>query len=509
VIPPQGQRWRRQALFAASLANLWMMPTWSALLPFAVGMRTHELAKPSREDYVAAVLVYLTLTGLILAGSVAIRRVPRPAIRWSASILLLGSLLIPVNLIRTLGGAFSVDVIVGSNGRLVLLAAAIVAAACLALARKQLTRAAIAFVLVLSPLAAVTLGESLWGIATVAGASGDAQRPARTAPDPPAEAGRVVVVVFDEWDYGATFLHRPADLKLPEIDRFDQNALHASAAYSPATSTLLSILALLSQKPVVAASGRADGGVDLTLDGRVVNLETVNVLFNRLHDQGVRTGLVGWAVPYCQVFGGVLDQCRQLDHGIVFRRPSALSDRMARQFKNLMPWYGKQSFVEMVRESAGLSERMAADGLLDVVWLHLPGPHLPVFYDRAARDYTMFKFDPARGYFDNLAWVDDTLGRLRAAMEQAGVWERTSVILTSDHSWTAAILPDGRRDPRVPMLVKLAGARHGHADEKPFNTMAMIDIIQQLLRDNTATYADVVRWLHGSAVSGLAPVPGS
>ena len=132
-----------------------------------------------------------------------------------------------------------------------------------------------------------------------------------------------------------------------------------------------------------------------------------------------------------------------------------------------------------------------------------------MFYDRAARDYTMFKFDPARGYFDNLAWVDDTLGRLRASLERAGLWERTTVILTSDHSWTAAILPDGSRDPRVPMVVKLAGATAGLADDKPFNTMAIIDVIQPLLRHNMATYADFGRWLHGSAVAGLARVPGS
>ena len=374
-----------------------------------------------------------------------------------------------------------------------------------ALAREAADAAAIAFVIVLSPLAAVTL-PSRYGHrdrrrqprVLIAG------QPAQTRADEANRARgggsstRTTAPLFTKPPgpmAGDRSSSKPLFTRRRPILRPRQRCCQILAPYSL-------------RNRIVAASGRADG-IDVTLDGRVVNLETVNVLFNRLHDQGVRTGLVGWAVPYCHVFGSVLDQCRQLDHGIVFRRPSSLSGRMARQFQNLMPWYGKQSFIEMVRESVDLSERMVADNLLDVVWLHLPGPHLPVFYDRAARDYTMFKFDPARGYFDNLAWVDDTLGRLRAAMEQAGVWDQTSVILTSDHSWAAAILPDGRRDPRVPMLVKLARAHHPLADEKPFNTMAMIDIIQQLLRQDTATYADVVRWLHGSDVSGLAPLPGS
>jgi hypothetical protein len=91
-------------------------------------------------------------------------------------------------------------------------------------------------------------------------------------------------------------------------------------------------------------------------------------------------------------------------------------------------------------------------------------------------------------------------------MEQSGVWDRTHVILTSDHSWSASKLADGSRDPRVPVLIKLAGRQPRVSDAKPFNTMAIADVVPQLLRAGAATPDDLGRWLHGSAASALTPL---
>jgi hypothetical protein len=499
---------RQQLLFAASLANLYMMPTWSVLLPYAVGMDTHALAKPRREDYIAAVLVYMVLAAIMLVAVRALATITKPAVRWGAALLIALGLAVPVNLLRTLGGTFSVGVIV-ANTPAVAVVLALAAGIGLIVARAHLLRAAIVLVFLLSPLAAMTLAEAVWGIATVPASVEPARKAARPAPSGSEPAARVLVVVFDEWDLGATFLNRPADVQLPEIDRFRQAALHATAAYSPAGSTLLSVSAILSGKRVTDVIGRPDGGVDLAFDDQVLAFERAGVLLERLHQEGVRSGLVGWSVPYCHTFAPVLEQCRQLDHGIVFRKASPMITRMGRQLRHVLPWSGKESFLDMVKEGVAVSEQMAADRALDFVWVHLPGPHLPVFYDRATRDYTLLKFNEVNGYFDNLTWVDDTLGRLRASMEKAGTWDQTSVILTSDHSWRLSKIADGTRDPRVPMLVKLARRHEALTHDRSFNTMAIADVVEQLLQNSSASYVDVIRWLNESAVAAVAPVPSS
>ena len=41
----------------------------------------------------------------------------------------------------------------------------------------------------------------------------------------------------------------------------------------------------------------------------------------------------------------------------------------------------------------------------------------------------------AHEYLDNLALADRILGELRQAMEQAGTWDSTTILISSDHWW--------------------------------------------------------------------------
>jgi arylsulfatase A-like enzyme len=88
------------------------------------------------------------------------------------------------------------------------------------------------------------------------------------------------------------------------------------------------------------------------------------------------------------------------------------------------------------------------------VLIHLLTPHFPHAYDRAAGTFTLGNA-PLRGYYDSLALTDLALAQLRRAMEAAGTWDSTTVLLSSDHPMKHAALLDGKSDARVPFLLKL------------------------------------------------------
>jgi arylsulfatase A-like enzyme len=140
------------------------------------------------------------------------------------------------------------------------------------------------------------------------------------------------------------------------------------------------------------------------------------------------------------------------------------------------------------------------------VFVHFPIPHAPYFYDRSTGGYTL-RNSLFSGYVDALELVDRTLAELRQTMQQAGTWDNTTVLITSDHSHReAARRIDGKMDNRVPFLVRFAGERSGLEYERPFNALAAHELILAILRREVVSAADAARWLerHPYPPGGLA-----
>ena len=98
--------------------------------------------------------------------------------------------------------------------------------------------------------------------------------------------------------------------------------------------------------------------------------------------------------------------------------------------------------------------RDAADASLNLVFLHLPVPHAPYLYDRFTYTYPK-RYLGAGSYYDNLALADVFLTSIREAMTEAGLWDQTTVLVTSDHPDRMSLSVDGKDDPRVPFLLKM------------------------------------------------------
>jgi hypothetical protein len=80
-------------------------------------------------------------------------------------------------------------------------------------------------------------------------------------------------------------------------------------------------------------------------------------------------------------------------------------------------------------------------------------------------------------------------------MEQAGLWDRTWVIVTSDHYWRDAKLYDGRQDYRIPFILKAPGKDQPVTYGNPFNTVVTQDLILAIFRKEISTVSEAAAWL--------------
>jgi hypothetical protein len=136
------------------------------------------------------------------------------------------------------------------------------------------------------------------------------------------------------------------------------------------------------------------------------------------------------------------------------------------------------------------SRELVADPSIGLVLLHLPVPHTPAIYSRSKG--ALAEEGPV-SYLDNVALADQTLGVLRQAIEQAGLWDRTALLVSSDHGWRTRMWRGGAGwtaeeeaashadTSGVPFLLRLPGQTSGLRYDNPFNTVITRQILTHIL----------------------------
>ncbi len=108
-----------------------------------------------------------------------------------------------------------------------------------------------------------------------------------------------------------------------------------------------------------------------------------------------------------------------------------------------------------------------------------------------------------------MALVDRTLGELRHAIEQAGLSDRTSLLITADHGlrpgawigrmgWTAELdkLTERKPPETVPFILKLAGQERPVRVEHTFSNVAAADLALAVLAGKVATAEQAAAWMN-------------
>jgi hypothetical protein len=147
---------------------------------------------------------------------------------------------------------------------------------------------------------------------------------------------------------------------------------------------------------------------------------------------------------------------------------------------------------------------MATRKDLELVMIHWPVPHLPGIYNRRQKEFTV---ETPSNYLDNLELADRSFGDIRTAMEKAGLWDRTTVIVTSDHPlrpgmWTEeeARLTGKRPGRFVPFLIKPAGQLKGLICDVLFDTILLHDLVLEDLKGNLSSAQELAQWIRSKSI---------
>ena len=131
---------------------------------------------------------------------------------------------------------------------------------------------------------------------------------------------------------------------------------------------------------------------------------------------------------------------------------------------------------------------------VDLIYLHIMLPHKPIIFNRQTGRMTPFNYSPW-GYYDNLALTDKCLGEIRRTLENAGLWESTTVLVTSDHPWRKAKKYTGKVDSRVPLLLKATHQQEAIVYEREFPPMRIKDLVLRILDGHLVDLNTITTWL--------------
>jgi hypothetical protein len=511
------ERWVDVA-FAASLANLATINAWALLLHASEADR-YYLPRYGRDDYAA---VLLLLVGGTVAAWLAVAGVRWIASRWLTPLATAAALLLlvnPLEYLRESLGVTRLELFQLAFGHAPLVNAAVAVALAVAAGvafrfRRSVTRAAFVAVAIVAPLALMNAAQLAYAALTADGPRSDTGRRAGGAPGGAAASDRRIVwIIFDELDYRLAFPDRPASIDLPELDRLRSEAFFATHAREASESTVRSLPSLLLGLPVAGARpkrgglsvtpGSAIAGEEGLRNGPALDFATAPGFPSEVTGRGLGLALVGLYHPYCRTFGELLRSCHwePFVPGGSLRIPEGFGDAFVSQAYKALPVLAyRGEHIASIRRTLATATELAADPSLDVAFLHLPIPHSPYVYDQRRERMTLFNFRKG-AYYEQLVLTDRAFGRLRRAMEAAGVWERTSVLVTSDHGWRFAEKHGTRRDHRVPFILKLAGRSEPHTYERAFPGWLAKNLLLAVADGEVRTAVAAARWLDDSAPS--------
>ncbi|MGH9663879.1 MAG: hypothetical protein ACRD9L_05610, partial [Bryobacteraceae bacterium] len=326
---------------------------------------------------------------------------------------------------------------------------------------------------------------------------------------------------------------RPSDVALPNFDRLRAGSLYADDASPPANFTELSIRSLLLGRVVKAAPASFRLGFrvqPLYFAGQVgrssLREETWSTepnVFDDVRNLGGRTAAAGWFHPYGRILRHSLDECYWVP---AWLQPGGEEPFEAQSFwermrfrlraqLTLMPFAGHFAALDSerlyrivkIREYDFLrtqAVRLAADRSFTLVLLHMPVPHPPGIYSR--REGRLCDECPS-SYLDNLVLADRLLGEVRRAMEQAGVWDSSCIIVSADHSWRINLLwrplphwtaeeeraYSGVESKLVPFLVKLPDQHEPLSLSRKCETVNTRRLIDAVVTKQITTPAEAER----------------
>jgi len=304
-------------------------------------------------------------------------------------------------------------------------------------------------------------------------------------PAQPATAPRLVWIIFDELAYKPVFEARDPSLDLPNFDRLRSQSTVYSNVKPIGYHTRLVVPSLLLGRIVTSSTITAKNQflVRTDDDPHWEPFDAHTSLFGMASQRGVSTSIVGWYLPYCPIFAGTATECYWSNDDTEDGAPPSINASFADDVWFPLRIVAEQlvaprvavadvahweslSHVASVKDLSQHAIAALANSQADVIYLHMPVPHPPAFWDRHSHNYGV-----GGSYLDSLDYSDRFLGQILDVLESQPRWAKTTLITQGDHSWRTGIWrttpgwsdederisQGGEWDPRPMLIIHAAG----------------------------------------------------
>jgi hypothetical protein len=328
---------------------------------------------------------------------------------------------------------------------------------------------------------------------------------------------RIVWLLFDELSFDQTFEHRFPGLLMPSFDGFKRTSVVFDNLSPTGYFTELVVPSLFLGDVVKSLKSDLDGNPSLKIAGQSGwhDFDPKATVFFDARRVGWETGVVGWYNPYCRILEGTLDFCytktdSREESGLTPDQ-TALENAVTPIENRIQAFENKPNAFEKEHEAdyrilMAASRALIRDENIRFVFIHLPVPHPPGIYDRATG-----QLRSSGTYIDNLALADRSLGELMAVVNATASGTKTTVIVSSDHSWRVPLwqpmtdwtgeeeaASQGRFDPRPVLLIHFPGQSSEGLITQSFDEIKLHDILVQMLRGGMNSPLELTSWLQGN-----------
>lgn len=320
----------------------------------------------------------------------------------------------------------------------------------------------------------------------------------------PANRPRLVWILFDELAYKYTFESRDPSLHLPNFDRLRSESTLYTDVTPIAYRTTHAVPSLMLGRNVTDVEYTSKNQYLIQIDNAHWQpFDADASLIGMATQHGLTTSIVGWYIAYCPVFAKVATECYWSNEDAQDRGPTSLNASfaqnvwfplriMAEQF--LWPsraWddvgrWNAEGHIASVQDVSQHALAAIASSQADIVYLHIPSPHPPEFWDRRTARYAV-----GGSYLDSLDYTDRLLGQMLDTLEKQPRWASTMLIVQGDHSWRTQMwrpLPGwsaederishgGEWDPRPALLIHAPSQQEPGTVNAPTSIMHVHDAV--------------------------------
>lgn len=327
---------------------------------------------------------------------------------------------------------------------------------------------------------------------------------------------RIVWILFDEASYDQLFDHPQPGAGYPNFDRLAAGSVLFQDVRPAGKFTELVIPSLLTGHIITHVNSDLQGRLLIRTqdDPRWRLYPDRHSLFADARHAGWSTGAVGWYNPYCRVFAAELNDCYwTVTTPLPGRYSQARSpwiNAVAPLGKPLLRSLGQPILYPSASQMhAGDYRRLMrravpeiASSRIGFLFIHLPLPHPGGFYNRRTGQIGV-----PGSYLDNLALTDRTLGELMRDIDASPLGPRTTVIVSSDHSWRTWLwrpstwwTPEDTRaarggfDPRPLLMVHFPGETAAVKIPEAFPLIRMYGMLDAMFAGKIQNTAQLQAW---------------